>query len=508
MAGRTKVHLSRDVLDVVVFDLDGVLTDTAAIHMAAWKETFDAFLAGRDPATGEDLRPFTPADYEAHVDGRPRYDGARTFLASRGISLPEDAVVGLGDAKNVHYQARIAAEGIPLDPAAVPLLGSLRGCGFRTGVVTSSRNGRPIVDAAGLSPLIDVLLDGTDLATRGLPGKPAPDLFLAAADRLGGTPDRTAVFEDAVSGVEAGRRGHFFLVVGVDRTGHGAGLRRHGATFVIPDLAAVEVGPALASHLPSALEPAAVAAVVEGPRVPPAVFLDYDGTLTPIVRRPELAVLDGAVRAAVARLASCCPVAVISGRDRPDVEAMVGVPGLVYAGSHGFDIRGPGGAVENRIGEEHRPELEAARDAIAAAIQGVPGAWIEPKRHSFAVHYRETPPGRVGEVAGAVQAAVARHPRLRTTEGKRVFEVQPRLDWDKGKAVLWLLQALGLEGRRPVYVGDDLTDEDAFRAVRDRGIGILVRDGDRPTWAHYTVRDAGEVRRLLEAWAGRLGVAT
>jgi len=236
----------------------------------------------------------------------------------------------------------------------------------------------------------------------------------------------------------------------------------------------------------------------------PAIFLDYDGTLTPIVERPELAVLDEDMRASLAELSRWLPVAIISGRDRADVESLVGLPNLVYAGSHGFDIAGPGGLKrEYEAAADFVPALEEAAKRLRAAAGGIEGVLIEPKRYAIAVHYRLVADSEIAAVERAFESVLAGIGSLRRTAGKKVFELRPNLAWDKGKAVSWLLAELGLDhpGILPVYIGDDETDEDAFAALAGRGIGILVADRPQNTLAQYRLgspQAVGEfLRRLI-----------
>ncbi|NYI04810.1 HAD family hydrolase [Allostreptomyces psammosilenae] len=232
-----------DDITACLFDLDGVLTSTARLHREAWKETFDAFLRARD---GDGFRPFTDEDYARYVDGRPRADGVRSFLASRGVTLPEgrpddppDAptVAGLAGRKNALLLRILERRGVEPYPGSVRYLEAARAAGLAVAVVTSSANGAAVLAAAGLDGLVQARIDGLVIAREGLRGKPAPDSFLAGADALGVEPKRAAVFEDARSGVAAGRAGGFGLVVGVDRTGRPDELREHGADVVVSDLA-------------------------------------------------------------------------------------------------------------------------------------------------------------------------------------------------------------------------------------------------------------------------------
>jgi trehalose 6-phosphate phosphatase len=209
------------------------------------------------------------------------------------------------------------------------------------------------------------------------------------------------------------------------------------------------------------------------------------------------------------RLAERYPVAVLSGRGRADVAALVGLENLTYAGSHGFEIAGP--ALQHEVGTEVPEVIDRAAARLRehlTGVPGVPGVIIEPKRFAISVHYRLADPSDLPRIEAAVDSVLAEHPELRKALGKKLFELRPALDWvdwDKGKALLWLLEALRLDpaAALPLYLGDDLTDEDAFRAVAETGIGILVADEPRPTAATYSLRDPEEVRRFLERLADR-----
>lgn len=236
-----------DRIRAFLFDLDGVLTQTASVHAAAWKEVFDGYLRRRAARTGEQWRPFDPvADYDAYVDGRPRADGTRAFLASRGITLPEgspsdppgsETISGLSAQKNQLVLQRIAAGGVSAFPGSAAYVRAARAAGVACAVVSSSANCRAVLAGAGLDGLFDVIIDGQESEREHLAGKPAPDTYLAAARKLGVPPGECAVFEDALAGVAAGRAGHFGWVVGVDRTGQAADLRAEGANVVVTDLA-------------------------------------------------------------------------------------------------------------------------------------------------------------------------------------------------------------------------------------------------------------------------------
>jgi beta-phosphoglucomutase family hydrolase len=241
-----------DAVRACLFDLDGVLTQTAKVHAEAWKQMFDAFLAERATERGEEPVPFDAHDdYDAYVDGKPRYDGVRDFLASRGIELLEgadddppgaDTVRGLGNRKNELVLAIMERDGVEPYEGSVRYLKAARDAGLRRAVVSSSANCRDVLVAAGIEDLLEVRVDGISAAEEKLAGKPAPDTYLAAARKLGVQPGQAAVFEDALAGVESGRAGGFGCVVGVNRVGQADALREHGATVVVDDLADLLAG--------------------------------------------------------------------------------------------------------------------------------------------------------------------------------------------------------------------------------------------------------------------------
>jgi len=267
--GEARVIIERSRYDAVIFDLDGVVTQTAAVHAAAWKRLFDEYLqsraariaAGAEPgaraatpgetAAADPLRPFDlDADYARYVDGKPRYDGVRDFLLSRGIDLPpgdpsdsqdEETVCGLGNRKNAFFNAEVREHGVRTFPSTIAVIGQLHEAGIRTGLMSSSKNTAMVLDVTGTTDLFEVRVDGVVAAEVGLPGKPDPAMYLEAARRMGVEAARSVVVEDALSGVQAGHRGGFGLVIGVDRLGQAEALREAGADVVVDDLAEVDV---------------------------------------------------------------------------------------------------------------------------------------------------------------------------------------------------------------------------------------------------------------------------
>jgi len=238
--------ISPDRFDAVLFDLDGVLTATAKVHAACWKRLFDEFLEERAAATGESPKPFDIVeDYKLYVDGKLRYEGVRSFLGSRGIDLPEGTpdeppgnrtVCGLGNRKDAMVHELLEAGGVEVYEGSVRLVEQLRSRGIRTAVVSASKNCKVVLEAARISHLFDQVVDGEVAERLRLPGKPQPDTYLVAAERLGVVPERAVVVEDAISGVQAGRAGGFGLLIGVDRKGDPESLRQGGADIVVRDL--------------------------------------------------------------------------------------------------------------------------------------------------------------------------------------------------------------------------------------------------------------------------------
>jgi beta-phosphoglucomutase family hydrolase len=241
--------IAKEKFDAVLFDMDGVLTATASIHADCWKEMFDDFLHRYSEKSGQAFQPFEiGSDYRLYVDGRRRYEGVRTFLESRGIHLPEgeandppsmETICGLGNRKNDMVNEAIRSRGVEPFAGSVALVRHLREAGFKTAVVSASANCQTVLEGAGIADLFDTRIDGKVASEKNLPGKPAPDTFLAAAELLNVPPKRAVVVEDAISGVQAGRDGNFGLVIGVSREGDPEDLRKNGADIVVNDLSEV-----------------------------------------------------------------------------------------------------------------------------------------------------------------------------------------------------------------------------------------------------------------------------
>jgi alpha,alpha-trehalase len=509
---KTKVRTQG--LEAFIFDMDGVITDTASIHADAWKQMFDQYLSQRAQKEGKKFQPFdTGRDYRCYVDGKPRYDGVKAFLESRGISLPygspddspdRETVCGLGNRKNRYYLERLREQKVKPYPSSVKFIKRLKNEGIRSAVISASRNAGAVLEATGIGDLFETKVDGVDADELKLKGKPDPAIFLEAARKLGTQPEKTTVVEDSLAGVEAGHRGKFKLVIGVDRANQAQELKERGADIVVEDLSRLQIiSYQTVSSLPSALENKnEVLNRLRGKNL--AIFLDYDGTLTPIVEDPAQATLPAKTKRVIKRLAEQYPVAIISGRDLADVQDMVGISGIAYAGSHGFDIVEPGGQHrDQKIGKRFLPVLRRAGKELYQALKDIPGARVERKRFAIAAHYRQVKRADVGQLEQRFAQVLSHYPELRKSSGKKVFELRPDIDWDKGRALFHLLETLYADGSQilPLYIGDDVTDEDAFRAIGDRGMAIAVGSEKRQTAAHYGLRDPEEVTEFLRALA-------
>lgn len=511
------MRLNLDAIVACVMDMDGVVTDTARLHARAWKRMFDDFLTAHARRQGTEIELFDiNNDYLNSVDGKPLYDGVESFLAVRGITIPhgdpddpphKESVCGLGNRKNEYFHTLLEKEGVKPFDSTVAFIGRGRAAGLRFALISASRNARTVLEAAGLSDLFQVVVDGNTAAEMHLAGKPAPDIFLEAAARLNADVTETMIIEDAQAGVQAGKAGGFAQVVGIDRNNRPTELKNSGADLVVKDLGELTLNTSAAPgkmvNLKSALS-AAPSIFKRLQQELPAIFLDYDGTLTPIVDDPAEAILGEKTREILQRIAGHMFVAVISGRGLEDVRNMVGIDRLTYAGSHGFELSGGSSYFDEDNRKQHYlASLKEAEEELRSAAGELQGIRIERKPYAIAIHYRGVEEQTIAEAETLVDSLANRFADLRKSSGKKIFELRPAVDWDKGKAVQAMLGRFHVDCSRitPLYIGDDTTDEDAFRAIGDSGITILVSDRPRSTNARFLLRDPAEVTIFLEKLA-------
>lgn len=496
-----------------IFDMDGVITQTAKLHAKAWKKMFDEFLEKRE---GKDYKPLNiEQDYTLFINGKGRYDGVRSFLKSRHIEVPEglptdtpnkETIYGLGMRKNNYFLEILENEGVQVYQDTLKVIQRWKEDGIKLAVVSSSRNCKYIMEATGFLKFFDARVDGQTLDEKNMDGKPDPAMFLEAAERMGVSPEETIVLEDAISGIEAAKKGNFKIVVGVDRKGETALLKENGADVVVHkltelmhELNKINLGK-VAEDLPHAIQKLdEIRQKIGNKQV--IFFFDYDGTLAPIVKNPKDAILPDKAKEILQQLAQDFLVAVVSGRDRSDVKEKVGLENVYYAGSHGFDISGPNNMdMQYEGGQQAIPALNEAEKNLKQKLNGVKGSRVERKKYAIAVHFRNVAENEVPLVKSAVYEELNRQENLKKGEGKMILELKPDIDWHKGKATRWLLQKLTEKGKPsiPLFLGDDVTDEDALEAISEDGIGILVGTHGAKTAASYRLENVDEVPEFLQ----------
>jgi trehalose 6-phosphate phosphatase len=503
-------------IEALIFDLDGVITQTRKTHKKAWKATFDNFFA--EPGTGLlSQQAMSEEDYQDYVDGKPRYVGVQSFLESRSIKLPlgnpddepgYETICAVGNLKNKLFNELLESEGVEIYNDAIAKLRDWKKQGIKTAIVSSSKNCQKIIIAAGIEDLFNTRVDGMVSVEIGLKGKPDPDIFTEAARRLNARPENSVVFEDAIAGVQAGQKGYFGLVVGVNRFNNKQALLDNGADITIDnfselDFSDPEIQEEYFSRQGKPIFPGNedVFKLLREKR--PAIFLDYDGTLSPIVPRPEDAIIPDEMKQTLQQLAGMFTVAIVTGRDKDDVENLVGLNELVYAGSHGYIISGPNGLfMEHEDSKNIIPKLDEIEDEIKKELtERTEGTQLDRKRYAIGIHYRNARKEDEAVVHEIANAMINKYKGFKIGAGKKILEIKPDLDWHKGKAVDWILKALKLSGQKdiiPLFIGDDMTDEDAFKTLQDKGIGILVGGHGKKTAATYALKNVFQVNEFFK----------
>lgn len=498
--------------EAVIFDLDGVITQTRNVHKKAWRKLFDWFFQQENHHKQSSM---SDEDYDIYIDGKPRYHGVESFLESRDIELPfgqpiEDAgsksICALGNKKNAFFHQIIDQEGVEVFDDAIEKLIYWKSKGLKTAIVSSSKNCKKIIEKAGIDHLFDVRVDGTTSEAENLNGKPNPDIFLNAAKKLHCEPYRSVVFEDAISGVKAGQKGCFGLVVGVSRSNLHDQLLNNGADISINNFSELNLFDEKIQETFFSWQGEPVfssdSKIFERIKTrKPAFFLDYDGTLTPIVSKPDQAIISDEMKKVLKKLAEKFTVAVVTGRDKENVEDLVGLDELIYAGSHGYIITGPDGLLmEHPDSKEIIPTLDKIEKEITEILEEkTEGTQIDRKRYAIGIHYRNARDEDEETVKKTVDQMIKKYPGHKAGAGKKILEIKPDKDWHKGKAVEWILKALNLNKEEviPVFIGDDITDEDGFKQIKDDGIGILVGGHGQKTEAAYSLKNVFQVKEFF-----------
>lgn len=527
--------------DAVIFDLDGVITQTAEIHGKAWKKMFDEYLKMREERDGEPFKEFTHSgDYLPFVDGKPRYNGVKSFLESRGISIPMgdpsdsadmETVCGLGNKKNKAFRQIVEEQGAQVYESTIDFIHALKKYNIRIGCASSSKNCEVILKTAGIDHLFETRIDGVVSADIGLKGKPEADIFVTAARKLGCLPYRSVVVEDATSGVMAGRNGGFGLVIGLAREKNASKLLRNGADVVAYDMKYINIEwikkwfqqkPQLFFQ---AWEDAEAKGTIKQKkkkkpdsdimvcpyhfRSPQSailtekklvLFLNYDGTLTPIVDKPHEARVEADMKNIIRELSQRYLVVIMTGRDPQEVKKELNIDSVIYAGNHGFDILGQRFSMVQTKGLRMKPIVRAISEKLQSEMKDIKGLTFEEKKFNVAIHYRHADEEKYEHVKKLIESVVSEYKSLRLMGGQKVFEILPNVDWGKGSAIRWILKTNKIAWSKAsvFYIGDDLTDEFAFRTIRTRGTAILVSEQDRSSAAHFRLKSISEVKEFLK----------
>lgn len=509
-----KPVLDLDNIDAVIFDMDGVVTRSAGAHAAAWKRMFDDYLKEHARKHGEKFIPFDITnDYSLYVDGKPRYEGAQSFLKSRNIDIPfgspddapeKETVCGLGNRKNAYFQQYLKENGADAYKSTVDFIKELKSRGKPVAVISSSKNAMEVLDAAGVKDLFDAIVEGRASVSLGLKGKPEPDIFLQAARELNVFPQRSAMVEDALAGVQAGVAGDFAIVIGVDRANNTEEMRKLGADIIVKDISELKVLPQEHTHdaasLPSALQQSEKI-IQQLCRGMPALFLDYNGTLKPLVDAQESQLFQR-LRTALRTVSERWPVVIMSKGAVSSVREQLGLETIVYASSHGFTVGDPGEPFAVSLGRHFLPAINNTEKHLEDRLGTLPGVHIRRLPYSVTVKYDEADTSVVAKVEQYL-SELSTETELKLVRDGNKAEFRPDLNWDKGRTLLHLARTVHVDGSRlvPLFIGDDITDEDAFKAIEGYGIGVLIGPEHRPTEAAYILQDARQAVLFLEELA-------
>lgn len=496
-------------IKAVIFDMDGVVTQTASLHFKAWKCIIEQFL----PRINKN-NSFTEEDYFYCLDGMPRKEGLTQYFKAIDLSKDlihilyknlEECIEDLCQQKNALVIQWLSEQTIECFPDTLKCIEFLLSRGYQIALISSSKNCRLILQKAGISQIFSVYVDGIISEQLKLPGKPHPAIFLEAAKRLNVLPQECLVVEDALAGVKAAKEGGFGKVVALDRKNR----LYHEFLKLDPDYILSDLSPdqiMLYHHLTDnrTLE--------SGFRVIPLIwnllknqnqlvlFLDYDGTLTPIVETPEKAILSQPMRQCLARLSQNYLTVVMSGRGLENLKKIIDISTIFYAGNHGFECLGPEhDELTYQVGNEYREDIISLYQQLVHLLKNIPGCIIENKNCSLSIHYRLVKNHWHQNICDVLDDVLTDYPNLIRHCGKMVFEIRPHVAWNKGLASEYILNQFKLKNPNliPIYIGDDVSDEDAFEVFKDKGITIKVMDYIQYTKAHYFLHSPLDVQKFL-----------
>jgi trehalose-phosphatase len=494
----------------VIFDMDGVVTQTAQLHYKTWKVVLDQFL---HKITSNSYH-FTEQDYFYFFDGVPRKDGVKNYFSTLKIGEKEvkkhyedlaQCIDVICSKKNNLMLSVIAEDKIQAFNDCMEFIEFIRSLDYKIAIISSSKNCRAILKSAGIENLFAVCVDGVIAEEKQLVGKPNPAIFLEAAKQLNLLPEQCLVIEDALAGVKAAKDGGFNTVA-LDRENKlFEEFRKYNPDYILRDLSKNQVQfyknfILQKSKAASALDALPFIASSLNQQKEIVLFLDYDGTLTPIVDRPQDASLSPLMRESILCLCKNYLTVIISGRELTNLKEQVKIPNIFYAGNHGFELVGPENSnFSFKIGDDYLEDIQAIYKEIYLVFKEIPGCIIENKKFTLSIHYRLAHESQYEFISATIDRLLMNFKNLSRHEGKMVIEIRPRIAWNKGIAALSLLKWLKKDYLNviPIYIGDDITDEDAFQQFNQKGITIKV-GSDTHTNAHFFLKTPQHVKHFLD----------
>lgn len=505
----TKI-LGNERLRALIFDLDNIIAESQTLQVLAWKRLFDHYNHQRKLSQKPEYVPFDrEVDYSNKIHGHSIYDAVRTFLSSRNIKLPEgdpddlpgyESVSALGNMKNQIYRDLFKDRGIDFFSDLIEPVERWKDEGYKTAAISTNKKCHILLKDAGIDMIFDKIVDGYDIEKLDLKGKPEADIYLEAARQLNVSPEETAVFEDDVEGIKAARKGGFKRVVGLSRNNSPETLRNYGANIVIRSYATLNHTVHEFDELPSALT--RLGELFEDWKNKELLFfLDYDMLHPAIRKQPEDIFISEEIKDLLSRLSNYAKVTVINGRDLSDIRQMTGLDQIYYAGNYGFEISGPG-----NIHYEHEglrkilPKLDIAEKLLRDKLLEFDNVRFERQRYVLSIHYQNLEDEKTPEAESRINQILLNRPDLEKVIGEKMIEIRPYQNWNKGKAMKWLMGEVSgiLHDNYLVYLGNDFTDEDAFtQIIKQKGIRILVGNHGELTLADYKLQDLDEVKAWL-----------